>query len=297
MNPIATALSVIIIILPGPGGSDQASPPIGTAPPASAAQAGDSGARPLLGLGVGGGDVAAVDLAGWKLAIPETNDKGTAASVAPTDAGAEPWMTKGQDGAVHMWAPVAGATTPNSNHARTELQSLTYFKAATGRHQLSASVTVSQVPKARPDVIIGQIHGAGDISSVSWVMLHYDAGDIRVVVKQAQSGPRSDKYPLIAGVPLGARFDYTLSDNGDGNIISTATYGATTKTATIPISVAFKGATVRFQAGDYQQADSKAAGGGGSAGASDSEDGEDGARVTFHTLVARHDGATEAANG
>jgi len=49
-------------------------------------------------------------------------------------------------------------------------------------------------------------------------MLHYDAGTIKVVVKEAQSGSTSDKYPLITGVPLGARFSYTISDLGNGNL-------------------------------------------------------------------------------
>lgn len=47
---------------------------------------------------------------------------------------------------------------------------------------------VSQVPVDSKDVIIGQIHGADDIRSVPFVMLHDRDGEIRVVVKQKQSG-------------------------------------------------------------------------------------------------------------
>jgi hypothetical protein len=139
---------------------------------------------------------------------------------------------------------------------------------------------------------------------VPFVMLHYDAGAIRAVVKQGQSGPTSNKYPLISGVPLGGRFDYTISDNGAGSVVCTATYGSSSQSATIPIPAAFKGATVRFQAGDYQQADSS---GGGSKGAdsssADSADtssaaasadsgGQDGGRVTFFSLTEDHTGGT-----
>jgi hypothetical protein len=239
-----------------------------------------------------------VDLANWKLTIPKASDKGTAASVNPAQDDAKPWLTKGQDGSVRFWAPVAGVTTPNSQHARTELVSLKYFTAGSGQHALRASVSVGQVPSAKPDVIIGQIHGAQDIRSVSFVMLHYDGGSVRVVVKHGQSGPTSDKYPLISGIPLGARFDYTISDAGNGNIVCTAAYGSDTRSATIPIPAAFTGATVRFQAGDYQQADSTTT----SSADSDTErgdgaQGEDGARVTFFALEESHDaGTTNAAS-
>jgi len=130
---------------------------------------------------------------------------------------------------------------------------------------------VSQAPSANQDIIIGQIHGADDISSVPFVMLHYDAGTIKVVVKEAQSGSTSDKYPLITGVPLGARFSYTISDLGNGSMTFSANYGTSTRSITAAIPQPFRGATVRFQAGAYQQGDS-------SSGATD------GARLTFYTL-------------
>ena len=55
----------------------------------------------------------------------------------------------------------------------------------------------------------------------------------------------------------------------------TATSRGLTATATAPIPPEFLGATVRFQAGAYQQADSTFGGSGP----------DDGARVTFHALT------------
>jgi hypothetical protein len=211
-----------------------------------------------------------VSLTGWKLTIPEASDKGTAASVNPA-ASKSPWLTRGDGGSIKFWAPVDGATTPNSQHPRTELDSLTNFKAGTSPHTLNATLVVSQAPSANQDIIIGQIHGADDISSVPFVMLHYDAGTIKVVVKEAQSGSTSDKYPLITGVPLGARFSYTISDLGNGSMTFSANYGTSTRSITAAIPQPFRGATVRFQAGAYQQGES-------SSGATD------GARLTFYTL-------------
>jgi hypothetical protein len=320
LSAVSTALSVIIIVFPGPPGASNvqpsassgasATPPVRlpSVPPVgvghSSGDGGNSTSRDASGAG-GGLLGGSVDLAGWKLTIPVKSDKGTATSVAsPEQGNASPWMTKKPDGSLKFWAPVAGATTPNSAHARTELDSLHNFTAGSGGHTLRATVSVDQVPNAKQDIIIGQIHGTATISSVSFVMLHYDTGAIRAVVKQGQSGPTSNKYPLISGVPLGGRFDYTISDKGDGNVVCTATYGSSSQSATIPIPGAFKGATVRFQAGDYQQADSS---GGGSKGAdsssADSADtssaaasadsgGQDGGRVTFFSLTEDHTGGT-----
>ena len=174
-----------------------------------------------------------------------------------------------------FWAPVQGATTKNSDHARTELNSLTNFKAGTGKHALTATVTINQVPTEVNDVIIAQIHGADDISSVPYVMLHYADGALKVVVKQEQKGSAAQSFPLTGDVPLNQPFDVGISDNGDGSLTFTATSGGQTATANAPVPAPFSGATVRFQAGAYQQADST---GGGAAT-------DDGARVTFQELT------------
>jgi hypothetical protein len=120
-------------------------------------------------------------------------------------------------------------------------------------------------------IILGQIHGADDISSVPYVMLRYQQGQVRVVVKQVQDGDDLINYPLLDNVKVGDTFDYSITDNGDVNMIFTATMGGVSHRSVAPVPAAFKGATVRFQAGDYQQAFTPA----GS---------DDGGRVTFHEL-------------
>ena len=126
-----------------------------------------------------------------------------------------------------------------------------------------------------PSVIIGQIHGTGDISSVPFVMLFYNGGALKVVVKQEQSGEAKADYPLLTDVPLGARFDYGISQNADGSLTFTASFSGRNASATAPVPAAFAGASVRFQAGAYQQASSED----GTAAA------DDGARVTFSSIA------------
>lgn len=208
-------------------------------------------------------------LAGWKLTLPVLGATGHAASVSPA-ALAPPWLTD-PGGPLEFWAPVDGATTPNSRHARTELIHLDTFPAGGGRRRLTASVTVLQLPAAKPDVIIGQIHGGGELKSVPFVMLHYAAGTVTAVVKQQLGGPEARRYPVLSGIPLGARFDYAITDNGDGSLTVTADHDGRPGRADAPVPAAFIGATVRFQAGAYQQSTA-------------AQDAADGARVVFHAL-------------
>ncbi|MDT7580617.1 MAG: hypothetical protein QOK35_1881 [Pseudonocardiales bacterium] len=188
---------------------------------------------------------------------------------------APPYLTTDPAGALVFWAPVAGATTKNTDHARTELNSLTNFASGTERHSLNATVVVNQVPAGSKDVIIAQIHGAGDISSVPYVMLHWLDGALKVVVKQAQSGAAAQSFPLTGNLAPGDRFDIGITDNGDGTMTFTANHDGDNPTVTAPVPAAFSGATVRFQAGAYQQDFSP-----GTTAAPD-----DGARITFSALT------------
>jgi len=215
-----------------------------------------------------------IDLTGWKLVLPEAGPNGDAASITPATV-FPPWLVGQPDGTLRFWAPVCGASTPNSEHPRTELNSLTNFTAGTsGRRTLAGSVAVWQVPAAGGEVIIGQIHGAENISAVPFVMLRYGAGQVWVVLKKGLGGSGSDKFPLLGGVPLGGWFNYLISDNGDGTLTVAASRGVDSPRVTIPIPAPFLGATVRFQAGAYQQGDAYVGGCGGN----------DGALVTFAAL-------------
>jgi len=212
-------------------------------------------------------------LAGWQLTLPVANDKGTASILKPAQV-SPPYLTTDPSGGLVFWAPVDGATTEHSDHARTELDRTDNFVAGAGRHTLTATVVVNQVPSGGKDVIIAQIHGAESISSVPYVMLHWDDGELKVVVKQELSGSVAKDYPLTSDVPLGAPFDIGITDNGDGTMTFTASYQGDNPNATAPVPAAFAGATVRFQVGAYQQDLST--------GATAAPD--DGARVTFTSL-------------
>ena len=214
-----------------------------------------------------------VSLSGWKLTLPVSSSgalSGNARQLS-TAAVTAPWLTRNADGSLSFWAPATGATTPNSEHARTELVSTNDFTFGNAVHTLSAQVAVTQVPSSDPDICLGQIHGGGSINSVAFVMLHWRAGDIVVVVKKALKGSSSQTATLLTGVPLGAAFSFALSDNGDGAIGLSATYAGNNAQLNVTAASAFAGTDQRFQVGDYQQAVS-----GSSAG--------DGGRATFYAI-------------
>jgi hypothetical protein len=225
---------------------------------------------PIAGAPSPKGQPGLIDLSRWKLTIPAENDDGDAAIIQPA-AAAPPWMSVGPDGGLVLWAPSVGATTKHSNHPRTELDSLNNFKAGRGVHTLIASVTLLQEPRDGRGIILGQIHGADDISSVPYVMLRYEGNQVFVVVKQVQDGNEHINYPLLNNVALNTQFDFTITDQGNGKLAFSATRGAETGRVEVPVPVQFTGRTVRFQAGDYQQANDPA----GS---------QDGGRVIFHRL-------------
>jgi len=212
-----------------------------------------------------------IELSDWKLSLPEANEDGDAASIEPATFKA-PWMTPTPDGGLMFWAPTSGATTKNSDHPRTELQSRTYFNAGSGVHSLTASLTLLQLPNDGEGIILGQIHGAGEISSVPYVMLRVQGQKLRVVVKQIGKGGKLINYPLLDNVGLNSPLNYTITDLGNGSMTFSATHNGDTRQATAPVPARFVGKTVRFQAGDYQQAN-------------DSRGPQDGGRVIFHRLA------------
>ena len=217
--------------------------------------------------------VAAPALDGWKLTLPvdKAGNLSGKAKQLSSAAVTAPWLTRNADGSLSFWAPATGATTSNSEHARTELVSTNDFTFGTGVHSMAATLSVTQVPSTAADIDVGQIHGGGSINSIPFVMLHWRDGNIVVIVKQVMHGSTSQSVTLLTGVPLGAQFSYVMTDAGNGTLTLTAAYNGQANQATVQVATAFMGTDQRFQVGDYQQATS-----GSSA--------NDGGRVTFYAI-------------
>jgi hypothetical protein len=261
---LVSPLAVVLLVLIGSVGWSVFSPSPRAVPGRTGPSATPIPAAPAPGPADG------VVLSGWKLTVPVENEKGSATTIEPAVPSA-PWLTPSPGGGLTFWAPTTGATTKHSEHPRTELDSLTNFTAGRGVHTLAASVTLVQGPRDGRGIILGQIHGAAGISSVPYVMLRYQDGVVRVVVKQLQHGKTLINYPLLDHVGLNTRFNFSLTDRGDGSMAFTTTLDGRSRQVVAPVPAQFQGATVRFQAGDYQQAN-------------DSAGAQDGGRVIFHKL-------------
>jgi hypothetical protein len=269
-KPVAaqTSPTPLGVILPTPSASPSPSPSATSSPPTTSAPS--TGATTPVPQPSGGG----VSLAGWKLTLPvsKSGDLSGKAKELSAAAVTAPWLVRNADGSLDFWAPATGATTSNSEHSRTELVSDNDFTLGTGVHTLAATLEVTQVPDTDQDIDIGQIHGGGSMSSVPFVMLHWRGDSIVVIVKTELSGSDSQSITLLSGIPLNARFSYTLTDSGDGSLAFTATYDGRTRQSTVQAPAPFMGTDERFQVGDYQQA---------TAGTSPT----DGGRVTFYAIT------------
>lgn len=214
-----------------------------------------------------------ISLSGWAGLILPLNDAGQ-----PTGKDAEvispaqlesPWLTEA-DGALRFWAPSGAATTPGSLHSRTELESAVKYDVGTARHELSAGLEIVQLPESNPEICVAQLHAGGSGGSDPFVMFDFKSGRLYVMVASGTSAAPSF-YTLLTNVPLNAPFSYRLTDDGNGTLTLAASYGGQSKSYTVAVPAAFKGASGHFSAGDYQQG-------------TVSEGSGDGGRVTFTSL-------------
>ena len=216
-------------------------------------------------------------LGGWRLTLPVDSGGGTDGSPVVLDPAEldPPYLDRDGDGNLEFWAPAVGATTSHSGSPRTEFVRDEGFQTGDGdEHTLSADVMVTQVPDESRTIVLGQIHGDGDLNADPYTLLYFSDGVVHVKVnQQLASGSNYKDYPLLTGVGLGTEFSFTITDDGDGTLEFSATTGGDTERATAPVPDVWSGNDVRFQAGDYEQLKG------------DASDG-DGGRVTFHALDA-----------
>jgi len=116
-----------------------------------------------------------LDLSKWKLTLPVMtpgNPSEPLNILQPQLATYQmnPWFTLAKDktGAIFR-APVNAPTTKNSDYPRSELREMTdggtkeaFWPSKTGTHTLFLDQAITAVPKNKPEVVAGQIHGDDD---------------------------------------------------------------------------------------------------------------------------------------
>jgi hypothetical protein len=117
----------------------------------------------------------ALDLSNWKLTLPVTTpgDPSRPLDVLQPELATfqmSPWfaLTPDKKGVIFR-APVNAPTTANSDYPRSELREMTdggikeaFWPSKTGVHTLLLDEAITAVPKNKPEVVAGQIHGDDD---------------------------------------------------------------------------------------------------------------------------------------
>lgn len=159
-----------------------------------------------------------IDLLDWKLTLPILTDGKKSAPLEvmqPQLATYKncPWFMLSPDGkGVVFRAAVNAPTTSNSDYPRSELREMTdggtqeeFWSTSTGIHTLFMDEAITSVPKNKPDVVAGQIHGDDDDLIV--IRLEYP--------KLMVSRGKNNLYTLDENYSLGKRFTIKfMAENG-----------------------------------------------------------------------------------
>ena len=199
------------------------------------------------------------DLKTWSLTLPlPLGMQNNAISIGVTTLNGTPGANNGYinppyfftdpvSGAMNMFSPLNGGTTPNSDFSRCEFyESLpgasAYWKLNTfASNSLSASLLVSQVGPAQKRVIVGQIHDKGNTdnlghtaSNAPLLKLYYDRNALDpnngicngCIYAQVRVTPSQASYlkivTLANNIPLNTIFRYNVKLLRDGTLTVTA---------------------------------------------------------------------------
>ncbi|KAF2012319.1 polysaccharide lyase family 7 protein [Aaosphaeria arxii CBS 175.79] len=199
------------------------------------------------------------DLSMFKLQLPTADSDGKVDMITSGLTGASGFKNEyfltGPDGSLVMKVPSKDdgcATTPNSDHCRTELREDDPKswdpKAPTNR--LAVTLTVVQPDDSPRGTVIGQVKVDDDISKKPLCELYYnDKGDLTLGVNQTPNKSGQDFNP-VGNVPVGKEFTYEL--RYEKSVLSLAINGGEFKTFSTgdiktPLSY--------FKVGNYNQGD------------------------------------------
>ncbi|MEI6751828.1 MAG: polysaccharide lyase family 7 protein [Paludibacter sp.] len=167
------------------------------------------------------------------------------------------FYTNTVDGSLVFRVPSNGGTTSGSGYPRVEFRQVkngAYWNMTdTAEHFLTAQCKVMVVATAKPQTIIGQIHGSetnSELLKIRWT--GYLAGKCYVEARYQTNDATKSEYgvKLATGLSLGDIFNYTITMK-NGTIVVTINGVSATQTYTTE----FYGTTdsYYFKAGNYLQ--------------------------------------------
>jgi hypothetical protein len=190
-----------------------------------------------------------LDLANWKLTLPVNAAgafTGMPAEIQQPALAAyaqEPYIVA-RGGAVRFRAPVNGVTTSGSRYPRSELREMAdngarqaSWSTTTGTHTMVVDQAITAVPRAKPHVVVGQVHDAKD--DVITIRLE----NTRLFVDHNGTAGAT----LTSSYALGTRF--TVKIEAAGGEIKVYYNGSATAADMLPLD----GGGNYFKAGVYTQ--------------------------------------------
>lgn len=160
------------------------------------------------------------DLSAWKL---QTQDDTYAFTEIPASTltnkfSSQFFYTQPTDGSMTFMIPSFGETTSGSSYTRTELRQMTnganWSLTDPTEHYLNAKMIVSVVPSAKPQIVIGQIHGSNtnsELLKLRWT--GYLAGKCIVEARYQNNDAVGAEYGVVlaSGLSPGDTINYTIS--------------------------------------------------------------------------------------
>lgn len=197
------------------------------------------------------------DLNDWKLQTISSSNTFTEISATKLVAGysSDLFYTDSGDGSVVFKVPSNGGTTGGSTYPRCELRQMgggaNWTLADDTEHYLYAECKVTNVANAKPQIIIGQIHGSevnSEMIKLRWT--GYEAGKCSIQARFENNDATQAEYgvTLASGLSLGDLISYTITMKS-GKITVTVNGNSASQTYTSD----YFGTTDRyyFKAGNY----------------------------------------------
>lgn len=199
----------------------------------------------------GGGTTAAypgqiINLNNWKLTLPTGGSKDPTEIKQPSLATYknDPYFLVSGDNGVRFRAPVTGVTTSGSSYPRSELREMVNngkdkasWSSTSGKHTMYLEQAVTHLPKAKPHIVVGQVHDSSD----DVIVIRLEGKKLQIDVDGAD-GPVLD-----SNYTLGKKFAVKFEVQGG----QTKIYYNNSNTPAYTLSRSYSGAY--FKAGAYTQ--------------------------------------------
>jgi hypothetical protein len=199
------------------------------------------------------------DLSAFKLQTLDDgkNFKEISPSLLSSGYTSQYFYTDKNDGSAVFAVPSDGATTKGTHYARTELRQTGHdadWRLTDAKlHYLRVKCAVLIVAEAKPQTIIGQIHGSqkdSELLKIRWT--GYKPGKCFVEARLQKNNKSRDEYGavLAEGLSLGDVIEYTVTmQNG----IITVTIGSRSASQTLTAEFYGTSDSYYFKAGNYFQ--------------------------------------------